>query len=142
MTRGEMVAGALPSWDKTPFHPHARVKSAGCDCKGLLWGIAEELGFPEAESEYAKATDYNLMRRNGIPSARLKEGFAELFDPVADEWRPGDILLCKCFGHPGHVAIWDGARVWNALPNSGVRSRSLSVLKHHFPIDSAWRWRD
>jgi hypothetical protein len=27
----------------------AGVKGKGCDCKGLIWGAARELGFPEAE---------------------------------------------------------------------------------------------
>jgi hypothetical protein len=92
--RGQLVAAALPAWEKTPFHPQARVKGAGCDCKGLLWGVADELGFPEAQSEYAKAIDYSLTKRDGVPSARLKEGFAALFDPVTD-MQAGDILLLQ-----------------------------------------------
>jgi hypothetical protein len=139
-TRGEQVAFAVQFWDKTPFHPQAKAKGAGCDCKGLLWGVTDELGFPEAQSEYAQAIDYSLSRRDGIPSARLKEGFSALFDLV-DDMRAGDVLLCKWDGHAGHIAIFDGERAWSALPGSGVRSRSLDVLFHKFPLDSIWRWR-
>jgi cell wall-associated NlpC family hydrolase len=139
--RGDLVAAALPSWDRTPFQPHQRCKGAGCDCKGLLWGVASELGFPEAESEYAKALDYNLSKRSGVPSVRLKEGFAALFDPAQD-MRAGDVLLCKWDGHAGHIAIFDGARVWSSLPGLGVRSRTLRSLFHKFPLDSIWRWRE
>jgi cell wall-associated NlpC family hydrolase len=135
-----MVAAALPSWEKTPFHPQARIKGAGCDCKGLLWGVADELGFPEAQSEYARAIDYSLSKRNGVPSDRLKEGFAALFDPVTD-MQAGDILLCKWDGKVGHIAIFDGTRAWSALPGAGVRPRSLAALLHRFPLDSIWRWR-
>jgi cell wall-associated NlpC family hydrolase len=140
-TRGEQVAFAVQFWDKTPFADHQRCKGAGCDCKGLLWGVTDELGFPEAQSEYAKAVDYSLRRRDGLPSDRLKQGFAELFDQVRD-MRAGDVLLCKWDGQPGHIAIFDGERAWSSLPGSGVRSRSLSVLFHKFPLDSIWRWRD
>lgn len=138
--RGKLVAKALPSWEKTPFHPQAKLKGIGCDCKGLLWGVAEELKFPEAQSEYAKAIDYSLSRRNGVPSVRLKEGFAALFDPVAD-MKAGDILLLEWDGEAGHIAIFDGNRAWSSLPGSGVRSRSLPALFHKFPLDSIWRWR-
>jgi hypothetical protein len=141
MTRGELVAAALPSWDKTPFEDHQRCKGAGTDCKGLLWGIATELNFPEAQSEYATTTDYNLRKRDGVPWRRLKEGFAALFDQVSD-MKPGDILLCLLGDGPGHIAIFDGARAWSSLPGSGVRSRTLRSLFHKFPLDSVWRWRD
>jgi hypothetical protein len=139
--RGARVAAAVRSWEGTPFQDHQRCKGAGVDCKGLLWGVADELGFPEAQSEYAQTIDYNLRLRNGIPSARLKEGFAALFDPVTDEWKPGDILLCKHDGQVGHIAIFDGERAWNALPESGVKSRTLRSLFHKYPLDSVWRWR-
>lgn len=140
-SKGAQVAAALPSWEGTPFHPHAKTKGAGCDCKGLLWGVADELGFSEAGSEYARALDYNLSKRNGVPSARLREGFSSLFDPVQD-MKPGDILLCNWGGQPGHIAIFDGERAWSSLPGSGVKSRTLRSLFHKFPLDSVWRWRD
>jgi len=104
--------------------------------------VTEEVGFPEAQSEYAKELNYNLRKRDGVPSARLKEGFASLFDPVSGEWKPGDILLCQVGGHAGHIAIWDGNRAWSSLPGSGVRSRTVRSLFHKFPLDSVWRWRD
>lgn len=140
-SRGELVAQALPSWDRTPFHPHAKAKGAGCDCKGLLWGVAEELGFPEAQSEYAQALDYNLSKREGVPADRLREGFSKLFRRVKKP-RPGDILLCDWGGKPGHIAIYAGdGRAWSSLPGSGVRCRRLEVLHHKFPLDSIWRWK-
>jgi cell wall-associated NlpC family hydrolase len=139
--RGAKFADHLASWDGTPFHEHANLKGVGCDCKGMLWGAADELGFPEAHSEYAQALDYSLTRRDGVSAARLREGFAALFDRV-DDMQRGDILLCKWGGRPGHIAVYDGdGRAWSALPSSGVRRRSLRALTHKFPIDSVWRWR-
>jgi cell wall-associated NlpC family hydrolase len=141
MTKGERVVRALPAWDRTRFHPHSRLKSVGVDCKGLLWGVAEELGFPEAKSEYARSLDYDLTKREGIPSGKLREGFAALFDRV-ETLEPGDILLCKWGNRPGHIAIYAGDdRAWHAIPSSGVRCRKLDVLFHKFPLDSIWRWR-
>ena len=141
MARGDLVAAELPKWDRTPFHPHAKARGVGCDCKGLLWGVTEELGFPEAQSEYARALDYNLLKRDGVPAERLRDGFSKLFRQVKTPM-PGDILLCSWDGKPGHIAIYAGDdRAWSSLPTSGVRQRPLRVLFHYFPLDSIWRWK-
>jgi hypothetical protein len=152
--RGALVAAELPNWYKTPFIPLQSVKGRGVDCKGFHLGVARELGFPEAESEYAKSLDYSLTKPHGVPSAKLREGFAALFDRVdaprpvngaTDELeavlKPGDILLCKWGGKPAHIALWDGNRAWNAIPYSGVKPRTLRCLFHRFPFDSIWRWK-
>jgi hypothetical protein len=141
VSRGDLLADVLPAWEGTPFHEHARVKGRGTDCKGMLWGACDELGFPEAQSRYATTTDYNLRKGAGLPTARLREGFAALFDQVSD-WRRGDIFLCKWGGKPGHIAVFDGKdRAWSALPASGVRLRKITTLLHYFPLDSVWRLR-
>lgn len=141
-SRAQRLADALSEWEGTPFHEHARLKGVGTDCKGMLWGACDELDFPEAKSEYATTLDYHLTQRNGVPSARLKEGFAALFDPVSGDWKRGDILLCKWGGQAAHIAVFDGEeRAWSALPASGVRRRKISVLFHHYPLDSVWRLR-
>ena len=137
-----MVADALPGWKDTPYADHQRCKGAGADCKGFFWGVTDELGFAEAQSDYARDQGYNLRKRRGIPSERLVEGFTALFDPVSDEWKRGDILLCKVGPMPGHIAIWDGERAWSALPGHGVRPRSINALTHKFPLHSVWRFRE
>jgi cell wall-associated NlpC family hydrolase len=142
-TRGQLVADALPGWEGTPFLDQACVKGRGVDCKGLLWGVASELGFPEAQSEYAKDVGYSLRRAGGVPSNRLLEGFAALFDKV-DEPEPGDILLLKIGGKPGHIAIYHGdGRAYHAqiAPNSHVKKATLRSLFFFYPLHSIWRWR-
>jgi hypothetical protein len=144
VTRGEMVAQALPGWKGTPFHPVARIKGKGCDCKGLLWGIADELGFPEAQSDYARRTGYSLTTKRGIPSDELVEGFKSLFDP-ADDFAPGNVLLLKIGGDPKHIAICSTeGRAYHAQidPNPYVKEASLRSLLKMFPLHSIWRWRD
>lgn len=148
MTRGDLVAAEARGWIRTPFRWQASQKRVGCDCKGLLWGVARELGFPEAESLYAQVADYSQDRP--VPSALLKEGFASIFDPVED-LRPGDILLLK-IGWPvpraaGHIAIV-GEDVSRAIHAKGdgdkawVKETRLAALLKMCPLDSAWRWRD
>lgn len=140
-----MVWAEAQSWIKTPFLDHASVKSKGCDCKGLVWGVARELNFPEAESFYATFIDYDLRRSGGVPSALLREGMAALFDRE-EEIQAGDVLLLKHKGATMHLAIAgpnDRAIHAQIGHTSWVKDTSLSrVLLKVFTLDSIWRWRD
>jgi cell wall-associated NlpC family hydrolase len=141
-TRGELVAAEAREWLGTKFIWQASQKGVGCDCKGLLWGVARELGFPEAESLYAKVADYSPTRP--VPSALLKEGFAAIFDPVS-EMQTGDVLLVKLGGRPSHVAIYSGeGKAIHAQIGSKdwVKETSVRALLKKFPLDSVWRWRN
>jgi cell wall-associated NlpC family hydrolase len=140
-TRGYLVAAQAREWLGTPFVWQASQRGVGCDCKGLLWGVARELGFPEAESLYAKVADYSPKRP--VPSALLKQGFASIFDPVQDI-QTGDVLLVKIGGKPSHIAIASGnGRAIHAQigPKDWVKETRLEALLKMFPLDSAWRWR-
>lgn len=140
-----MVAAEVREWLGTPFKWQASQKGVGCDCKGLLWGVARELGFPEAESLYAQVADYSPTRP--VPSALLKEGMAAIFDPVT-EIQPGDVLLLKTSktGPAGHIAIVSGdGRAIHAQgvgDKEWVKETRLRALLKICPLVSAWRWRD
>jgi cell wall-associated NlpC family hydrolase len=139
MTVGERVAKEARSWIGTPFHWQASQKGVGADCKGLLWGVARELGRPEADSLYAQMADYGPR----FDGRLLKEGIASLFDPVT-ELKPGDILLCKLGNQPGHLAIYTGGgkAVHTQISSKAwVKETDLRALYHFYPFDSAWRWR-
>ena len=143
-TRGELVAAEAREWIKTPFAWQQSQKGRGCDCKGLLWGVARELGFPEAESLYAKVADYSPDRP--VPSALLKEGMAAIFDPVGD-MRPGDVLLLRVTrrGPVGHIAIVssdDSAIHAQIGSKDWVKETKLRALLAVCPLVSIWRWRD
>jgi hypothetical protein len=67
------------------------VKGVGCDCKGLIQGVARELGLKEAESFYATFSSYRPDKP--VPVSLLKEGMAAVFDQ-ADE--PQNRVTCYC----------------------------------------------
>lgn len=161
MTKNELVAAEVETWNRTPFHPQQAVRGRGVDCKMLPAGIARDLGFPEAQSFYALTTGYSLNKRNGLPHRLLLEGLSALFDqvPVTQEGDgrglrligavPGDILLLKVQAlsyRPSHLAIVsrrDG-HAWHAQiePNDFVKEASLRSLLKKCPLHSVWRWRD
>lgn len=143
--RTDVVAEAY-EWVGTRFHDQASLKGHGCDCKGFVWGVARELGRPEAQSFHANITDYDL--RKPIDWKLLKAGMGEVFDRV-EEPEPGDVLLLRINNKPGHLAIYCGVR--NGLervihaqiaPNDRVKETTMRALLKLCPLDSVWRWRD
>lgn len=135
---GILVAAEAERWIGTPFKWQGSVK-AGCDCKGLVAGVARACGRPEGDSLHALAGDYGLK----VDAARLRRGLADLFDRATDIL-PGDVLLLKVAGKPQHLAI--------AAPTEGKPTRAVQAM-HTGPcavvvsrvprdmIDSIWRWR-
>lgn len=139
--KGQRIADEALEWLDTPFVWGQSTKGHGCDCKGLIQGVARELGRPEADSFYATFSSYRVDRP--VPASLLIEGFEKLFNRV-DEMRPGDILLMKYAGRPGHMAIYLGNdRAIHAYPGirASVKERDLAVLFHKFPLHSIWRFR-
>lgn len=141
MKNNERVVAEAREWIGTKFHPQASVKGHGCDCKGLVWGVARELGLPEADSFYANIANYDLKK--AIDWRLLKKGMAEVFDRV-DEPMAGDVLLLEVHGKPGHLAICTGDRAIHAqiAPNDRVKETTMRALLKMCPLDSVWRWRD
>lgn len=107
-----MIADIALTWVGTPFRWQGRVKGVGCDCKGLVAGVAKEAGRPEADSVYALARDY---RHNIGP--RLQEGLDSLFDRT-EAAQEGDVLLILLGGKPEHLAICTKAE--NGVPKRMV----------------------
>ena len=136
---GQRIAAEAETWIGTPFHWQGRVK-AGCDCKGLVAGVAIACGRDEGLSVQALAGDYGEK----VDSDRLVRGLASLFRRV-DDMQAGDVLLLKVGGKPQHLAIY--------APKDGKPSRIIQAL-HVGPqkvvangcprdmVHSIWRWRD
>lgn len=80
-------------WLGTPFHWEASVRGVGCDCRGLLTGVARDLGRPEARAIEANVVGYS--RR--IDSDLLMAGLGRVFERARlDIWpNAGDILAFR-----------------------------------------------
>ena len=135
---GAQVAAQAEQWIDTPFRWQGAVR-AGCDCKGLIAGLARELGRPEADSVEALAGDYG----GKVDGRRLKAGLARLFDRV-DERQPGDVLLLRMGGMAQHLAIYAPTpvnldRIIEAMPSGPGKVRPARAKPVR--IDSIWRWR-
>lgn len=135
---GHNIAAEAENWIGVPFKWQGRVK-AGCDCKGLIAGVAAACDRKEGESLQAMAGDYG----HKVDTQRLLSGLKVLFDR-ATEIQPGDVLVLNVAGKPQHLAI--------AAPKEGKPTRAIQAL-HTGPskvvvgrvpramIHSIWRWR-
>ncbi|RDV06438.1 hypothetical protein DXH95_03150 [Sphingorhabdus pulchriflava] len=139
---GEQVVDAAMAWVGTPFHAQASVRGVGCDCKGLIAGVARDLNRVEAESWAAQLADYDIGR---VPVGQLRLGLQELFDAVEGEAQAGDILLLRIGARLQHLAIHAGQgpqgpemiHCWSR----GVMQVIRCPIGQYWQVESAWRWR-
>lgn len=90
-------------WIGTPFVHQQQLRGVGCDCIGLVSGVAQAVGLPEAD-RWRNDVRFRGYGREPV-TAKLREAVAEYLDPVTGRPQPGDILLFKFNGLPMHFAI-------------------------------------
>lgn len=133
------IVAAARAWIGTPFAWGQSLKGVGCDCKGLIAGVARELGLPGADSFEAGYAGYGTR----VPSDDLRAGLMRHLDPVADA-RPGDVLLINVNKRPQHLAIFaGGGRMIHTYSKGPMRV--IEVPMGHVwtrAVDSAWRFRE
>ncbi len=129
------------TWLGTPFHHQGRVKQVGCDCIGLIVGVAAVLGRPEARydrQDYGRLPDGNRLYH------LLKEHCVEVSQ---GDMRPADIALFRFDSNPQHVGILSD------YPGGGLGvihayAQARKVVEHY--LDESWkakivavfRWRE
>ncbi len=105
------IVNTARTWIGTRFHHQGRVKKSehdpgGCDCLGLIMGVAAELDLKTKHGaplisldtlEYGRHPDPNLL------VSILNDNLIQL-----DIIQPGAILLLKHNGIPRHLAIASG----------------------------------
>lgn len=136
MTGADYWAEAL-TWERTPFDWQSAAKGIGCDCKGLVWGPARDLGLPEAAASWGAMSDY---RQVGYAHT-LRQGLRATLLRVQD-WMLGDVLLLNQGGAAQHLAIYGGDDVLTAYVGAGrVKRVSTAGALRAWPLDSIWRFR-
>lgn len=97
------VVSEARHWIGTPWRHQAALCGVGCDCIGLVAGVAERLGLPEAK---AWREDARFRGYGPIPDpTKLKQACALYLDEVALPGEPGDVLLFTFMQDPMHFGI-------------------------------------
>ncbi len=121
MTRAQVVQEAR-AWIGTPFRPQQHIKGHGCDCLGLLIGVAKNLG--QVTPDF-KAGPYKQAPDNG----KLIAGMSTHLKRVPKGYmQAGDFIALAHDGIPHHVGVLvdyrEGLGIIHAL-------KSYDAVKEH-----------
>lgn len=135
MIAREAIIREASTWIGTRFRHQGAVKGVGCDCIGLIAGVAKNVGIPEAEAFLA---DKEFRAYGREPQAHLLlAACAKYLDMVklGDE-QIGDIFVMRFRQDPMHFGFLSRRNPDYLLHTwAGVRK----VTEHR--IDDVWRGR-
>jgi len=126
--RAALVAEAI-EWLGTPWKHHAAVKGVGCDCVGLVVGVARAVGLRVPEEQawrgYRRVPDGRTLVALLAAHLRRVASGAEL---------PGDVALFRIDTAPQHLGLLghDGLIVHALAP-------ARRVVAHR--LDETWERR-
>lgn len=121
----QIIVSEARSWIGTKFRHQGRTKGIGCDCAGVLVGIAKIINM--------KLIDMRGYGRTPF-GGQLKKTMDEQFDPVLiSHVCPGDILLLRVRKEPQHLAIvadykYGGLSIIHSTSDIG------RVVEHRFDV--------
>ena len=139
ITRAEIVSEAR-AWIGTPYQHQAHLRGVGCDCGGLIGGVAVALGIVPPDwwdTEFARHAGY-ARQPTGDSLIDVLSEFMTATD--SDTAQPGDVVVMRFKLDPTHVGfladyVHGGLSLIHALNGIGVRA----VTEHR--IDAQWRNR-
>lgn len=98
--RAEIVREAR-SWLGTPFHDHAGVKGAGCDCLHLIFRVAQACGYAPAGDPPPYKPQWFLHRGEPL----FLEGLVRYGAHKVTAAEAGDFAMYNFGRHAAHAAI-------------------------------------
>ena len=102
MNANEIIKEAS-QWIGTPFHPQGRQKNIGCDCIGLIIGIAKVIGaisLTGALWDECDVTNYNCMCDSKLLIDLLPKHFH-----IINDCSYGDMLVIEISENQYHVCL-------------------------------------
>lgn len=105
MNSGELIITKAREWIGTPFHQQGRQKQIGCDCIGLILGVAQEVGaisLTKKPWRDCDVTTYDCMSDSTLLLRLLPLHFI-----TATETEQGNILLFKLSSNNYHVGLYN-----------------------------------
>lgn len=122
-------------WIGTPYHHQAARRRVGCDCIGLIKGVAAATGTcPELleaiPADYARTPD-------GVSLNAWLQG--HMIQVPLGEAQAGDILVFRTLRHDHHVGIYTGSSLIHTGSDHGVVEHPLSE-RFWRQCSSCWRF--
>jgi NlpC/P60 family putative phage cell wall peptidase len=101
---GQTVIAEARTWLGTPWIHQAAMKGVGCDCIGLVSGVADQLGFPEAKAWRAD-TRFRGYGRLPLPDMLLQACDIYLTRIELSSATLGDVLVFTLLREPMHFGL-------------------------------------
>jgi len=133
MTGADVVATAR-GWMGVRF-AHQGATRIGCDCIGLVAGVAVDLGIPEGRA-FLLAGEFKGYGREPDPQMLLRACGQFLNRIALAQAGLGDILLLKFAREPQHFAI-----VSSLAPLRIIHTYALARRVTENSVDAVWRER-
>ena len=135
----QSVVDEVLTWQKTPYHPEARLKGAGVDCGMLILQTFENVGLiPHVEIPHY-SIDIACHSDNPMYLNKIKEYAHEV---TGREPLPGDVFVYKFPDAkvPHHAAIYigDGVMVHSYLRRGVEQSNCRGYKKYLVGCYSFW----
>ena len=124
ITRDQIIEEAR-SWLGTPFRHQGRVKGVGCDCAGLVVGVASALGLADF-TEVAYGRNPRPQKMGAVLDEYLTK--KPLYEAL-----PGDVIWMAFGKDPMHLAIKTDYGMIHSTSEIG------KVVEHG--IDDLWNSR-
>jgi len=99
----------------TPFQHQGRLKGISCDCVGLAYCVAAELGLSDRNGNKIDANENANYASQPTDAFVLEECKRLLVEKTLDQMQEGDVLALKMPTIPCHVAIV--SRLYAGTPN-------------------------
>lgn len=135
--RAEAVIAEARSWLATPFVEQQHAKGIGCDCVGLIGGVAVELGLVPADFWHVGFRPYHGYAQRPF-NAVLERGCREFLIEIAVAG-PGDVVLMRYGDDPQHLGIVV-PYVHGGLALVHAMNRGPQAVAEH-RLGSVWRDR-
>lgn len=140
-TRSEIETCAR-TYIGTPFQHQGRIKGRGCDCVGLPYCVAEELGVPDRTGKKINKHENANYPAQPTDAYVHTECQRLLIEKPLDQMAVGDVLTMKMPSIPCHVGIV--CRMYVGTPNECfgiIHSFSLAHKVVETVIDAKLRGR-
>lgn len=141
VTDAQIIAEAR-TWIGTPFVHQAALKGVGCDCVGLIRGVADGLHMNYDRTLWRRFANYARLPN----SRRMEEGLSLFLAPLApDEVDTGDVMFFEWRANlPMHLAIFARGRERDTMVHA--LAEAGKVTEHGFGppwpnrLVSCWRY--
>lgn len=99
----EQIIAEAKEWINTPFHLHGRVKHIGCDCIGLVIGVAQSLNLKSKLGDVLPHFDHSSysLRESSID---IEKEMSRHFY-LSNSFEAGNLITLQYDSIPRHVGI-------------------------------------